>query len=92
MPQLAPSGLHLLSVAGANVVDGRCIFTGDFQQLDRAVSENNSSSWAFGPSPLRLASWSEVPYMFIRIGSTLPTLEQVFSMHSGWVFPEVLYS
>ena len=60
MPRLAPSGLHLVSVAGANVVGGCYIFTGDFRQLDRAVSEDNSSSWAGGPSPLRLASWSEV--------------------------------
>ena len=60
MPRLVPSGLHLVSVVGANVVDGRYIFTGDLQELDRAVSEDNSSSWAVGPSPLRLASWSEV--------------------------------
>ena len=48
-----------MSVAGANVVDGR-IFTGDLQELNGVVSKDNSSSWAVGPSILRLASWSEV--------------------------------
>ena len=33
---------------------------GKIQQLDRAASDDESSSQTVGPSPLRLASWSEV--------------------------------
>ena len=54
----------------ANVVDGRYIFTGDLQQLDRAANKDDSFSWAVGPR--LLTNWSEVTFGQVFAGWVFP--------------------